>query len=167
MRKGFLLCIPLAALFVFGGCFHIRSRSSVSQQPPSKSLYDIAVPDDFRKEIESLSVGIVVYADKRERAQVYLKMAILSCHHKNPFPDYDGALEELDRYMELDPAGAADDEVLQLRRFLRAITTLQEENEKLDSDVKKLGTEVDEMKESIEKLKSLDIRMEQKRQQVK
>ncbi len=167
MKKGIPFHFVLMALLVLGGCFHFQSRPSDSQQSAKSGLYDIAVPDDIEKEIESLSAGMIVYSTDQERAQVHLKMALLYSHYKNPAPDYSRALEEMSTYTDLDPGGAMTNEILQFKQYLATITAMQKDKKKLESAVIQLRQDVDEMKESIEKLKSLDVMMEEKRRKVK
>jgi hypothetical protein len=116
MKKGVPFCVVLIALLVLGGCHHLQTRSAVSQQSAKSGLYDIAVPDDFQKEIESLLAGIIVYSTELERARVHLKIALLYSHYKNPSPDYSRALEELSTYIDLDPGGAMTNEILQFQQ---------------------------------------------------
>jgi hypothetical protein len=166
MRKGALICGILAVLLLLGGCGHLQSGTLFSQQQEKSGLYDIAIPDDIEKEMESLAAGMIVYSTDQERALVHLKMAVLCSHYKNPSPDYARALEELNIYMDLDPVGATSNEILQFRHYLATIAAVKNDNRKLESTVKELKQDVAGMKETLEKLKSLDVMMEEKRRKV-
>lgn len=166
MIKGLLFCIILMALLVPGGCQHLQSPPFASQQAEKGGLYDIAIPDDIEKEMESLAAGMIIYSTDQERALVHLRMAVLCSHYKNASPDYERALKELETYRDLDPVGAMSNEILQIRNYLEMIITVKNDNEKLRSSVSQLKHDVDDMKESLEKLKSLDVMMEEKRRKV-
>ncbi len=142
--------------------------------------------ENIESEICRLEKVIEDETDSYAKSKVLFHLALLYSHHKNPTPDYERALKKLEEYASINPAEANTDKVLYLRSLLhwieknkiayeklkhgkvrlqtRRIKTLERENEDLRNKNKTLLRENQGMKEVIEKLKYLDIRLEKKRQ---
>jgi hypothetical protein len=149
--------------------------------PRVLSIHDITQPDNFKREIQSLNEQTKITSNDSEKAQIHLKLAALYSHYKNPNPDYSRALSELEEYITLDPEGGKRTDIQNwlaiLQRLKREMQTIKRErktkesfglnNRKLKSEIDRLENEKRLMKETIEKLKHLDIRLEEKRKQVK
>jgi hypothetical protein len=143
-------------------------------QPRVLSIHDVTQPDNFKREIQSLNGQKKITSKDSERAQIHLNLAALHSHYKNPNPDYSRALKELKEYITLDPEGGKRTDI---QNWLAILQTLKRErktkesfglnNKKLKSEIDRLENEKKLMEETIEKLKHLDIRLEEKRRQVK
>ncbi|MCE5195462.1 MAG: hypothetical protein LLF28_08470 [Nitrospiraceae bacterium] len=99
-------------------------------------------------------------SDMDVRAKVHLRLAVLYSSYKNPNPNYYMALKELEAYILLDPDGAKNEEIQNLLGLLREI-------DKAKHKAAQIMRENKELKDTMEKLKALDIKMEQKRKKVK
>ena len=88
-------------------------------------------------------------------------------HYRNGSPDYESALLELAKYASFDPEGADRIEIRNLQAILRDIKLLMDENVMLMGRLNRLLKENEERKLTIEKLKHLDIELEERRRQVK
>jgi vacuolar-type H+-ATPase subunit I/STV1 len=101
------------------------------------------------------------------RAQSHLKLASLYVNHRNPQLDYTRALQEMESYLSLVPAERQTDDFQNWLAVLKEIEKLQTSLEKVQKANRNLRDEVAGLKETIERLKSLDRQMEEKRRLTK
>ncbi len=102
------------------------------------------------------------------------RLALLYSHHKNPAPDFARAENLIKEYIKLNPDDRRLDDATYLLSLLQEINKtkqdcneiLQKENAKLKNENNDLSKENQKMKGIIEELKSLDIRLEEKRQHI-
>ncbi|MFN3740580.1 MAG: hypothetical protein ACK4TF_07915 [Thermodesulfovibrionales bacterium] len=107
------------------------------------------MPENFAgriKEIEESLSGITL--SEEDRALQHLRLAVLLSHYKNPRPDYQRSLKELDLFF----LSARDEDKAVLRNF-----------QSLLKEVIRLDREGKELKKKLELLKSLDLDIEKKR----
>jgi outer membrane protein assembly factor BamD (BamD/ComL family) len=97
------------------------------------------------------------------RAQSHLELAFLYVDHRNPKLNYSRALQEMESYLSLVPAKAQTDDFQNWLGVLQEIEKLKTSLEKVQKANKNLRDEVAVLKETIERLKSLDRQMEEKR----
>ena len=104
------------------------------------------------------------------RAESHLLLAFLYLNHRNPQLNYGRALQEMESYFSLAPAEAPTDDFQNWLAVLKEVGKLQTGLEKAQKANKTLRDEVaglkemnNKMRETIEKLKSLDRQMEEKR----
>jgi hypothetical protein len=104
------------------------------------------------------------------RARSHLRLAFLYVDHRNPQLNYSRALQEMESYLSLAPAGAQTDDVRNWLAVLKEVGKLQTGLEKLQKSNKSLRDEMaglkemnSKMRETIERLTSLDRQMEEKR----
>ncbi|MBI5205173.1 MAG: hypothetical protein HZA11_09670 [Nitrospirae bacterium] len=113
-------------------------------------------PKDFPKEIARLEKIAKTHSDVSVQARAHLQLALLHADHKNPFPDYLRAVKELETFISLEPEGGKADDVQNLLALLKKIELLTKENNRIKEENQKIN-------DVIEKMKSLDIQLEQKR----
>jgi hypothetical protein len=117
--------------------------------------------------------------------ETYYFLALLSSHNNNPAPDYGKAIMNLDRYEELAPLQPNERlEIDYLRNILHEINQLAQLREKheflkgektslldkctlLRQKIDNLNKENQKMKDHIDQLKMLDIRLEQKKRAIR
>jgi hypothetical protein len=104
------------------------------------------------------------------RARSHLRLAFLYVTHRNPQLNYGRALQEMESYLSLAPAEEQTDDVQNWLAVLKEVGRLQTGLEKAQKANKNLRDEVaglkemnNKMKETIERLTSLDRQMEEKR----
>jgi len=104
------------------------------------------------------------------RAQSHLLLAFLYVNHRNPQLNYNRALQEMESYLSLAPAEAKTDDFQNWFAVLKEVGKLQTNLEKVQKANKSLRDEVsglkemnNKMRETIERLTSLDRQMEEKR----
>jgi septation ring formation regulator EzrA len=104
------------------------------------------------------------------RARSHLLLAFLYVNPRNPQLNYSRALQEIESYVSLSPAEAQTDDVQNWLAVLKEVGKLQAALEKVQKANKNLQEEVaglkesnNKMKETIERLTSLDRQMEEKR----
>jgi len=104
------------------------------------------------------------------RAQSHLLLAFLYVNHRNPQLNYSRALQEMESYLSLAPAEAQADDIQNWLAVLKEVGKLQTTLEKAQKANKTLHDEVaglketnSKMRETIERLTSLDRQMEEKR----
>jgi hypothetical protein len=104
------------------------------------------------------------------RAQSHLLLAFLYVNHRNPRLNYSRALQEMESYLSLAPPEAQTDDFRNWFAVLKEVGKLQTGLEKVQKANKSLRDEVaglkemnHKMRETIERLTSLDRQMEEKR----
>lgn len=104
------------------------------------------------------------------RAQSHLLLAFLYVNHRNPRLNYSRALQEMESYLSLAPPEAQTDDFRNWFAVLKEVGKLQTGLEKVQKANKSLRDEVaglkemnNKMRETIERLTSLDRQMEEKR----
>jgi hypothetical protein len=104
------------------------------------------------------------------RAQSHLRLAFLYVNHRNPQLNYNRALQEMESYLSLAPAEAKTDNFQNWIAVLKEVGKLQTGLEEVQKANKSLRDEVTglkemnhKMKETIERLTTLDRQMEEKR----
>jgi len=144
-------------------------------------FYPIPSSENFPEEIAHLESIVEKSADSSVRSGAHLKLAWLYSHHKNPSSDYSRSLKELEAYISLDLERGKTDEiqtwlkVLQSlekaeeksRKLRKHVELLQKENQVIEENRKQLLKENQKLKETIEKLKNLDLWLEEKRKDMK
>lgn len=115
--------------------------------------------------------------------EAYYNLALLYSHHNNVSPDYGKALKALRLYARNLPPGRKKYDVLYLENLLenleglgqirREYAELQIQHQELEKNYAKLRQQLDELiqehratKETIEQLKMLDIKLEQKKRDI-
>ena len=97
------------------------------------------------------------------RAQSHLQLAFLYVNYRNPQLNYARALQEMESYFSLTPGKTQTDDVQNWFAVLKEIGKLQTGMERMQRVNKGLRDEVAGLKETIERLKSLDRQIEQRR----
>jgi hypothetical protein len=101
------------------------------------------------------------------RAQSHLQLAFLYMNYRNPQLNYTRALQEMESYLFLAPARAQTDDFQNWLAVLKEVGKLQTSLEKVQKVNKSLRDEVAVLKETIERLKSLDRQIEERRRLTK
>lgn len=104
------------------------------------------------------------------RAQSHLLLAFLYVNHRNPRLNYNRALREMESYLSFATADAQTDNFQNWLAVLKEVGELQTSLEKVQKANKSLHDEVaglkemnNKMRETIERLTSLDRQMEERR----
>jgi phage tail protein X len=97
------------------------------------------------------------------RAQSHLKLAFLYMDYRNPQLNYTRALQEMESYLSLSPARAQTDDFQNWLAVLKEVGKLQTHLERVQKANKSLRDEVAVLKETIERIKSLDRQIEERR----
>jgi hypothetical protein len=110
------------------------------------------------------------HPDRSVRAQSHLQLAFLYLNYRNPQLNYTRALQEMESYLSLAPAKAQTDDFQNWLAVLREIEKVKTSLEKVQKVNRILRDEVaglkemnNKMRETIERLTSLDRQMEEKR----
>ena len=101
------------------------------------------------------------------RAQSHLQIAFLYMNYRNPQLNYTRALQEMESYLSLSPARAQTDDFQNWLAVLKEVGKLQTRLEKVQKANKGLRDEVAVLKETIERIKSLDRQIEERRRLTK
>jgi hypothetical protein len=101
------------------------------------------------------------------RARSHLKLAFLYVNHRNPQRNYARALREMESYLSLSPAKRQGEDFNNWFAVLKEVGKLQAGLEKAQQANRSLREEAAGLKETIDRLKSLDRQMEEKRKLTK
>ena len=101
------------------------------------------------------------------RAQSHLQLAFLYVNHKNHQLNYSRALQEMENYRSLTPGEVQTDDFQNWLAVLKEVGKLKISLERMQKANKSLSEEVAGLKETIERVKSLDRQMEEKRRLTK
>ena len=163
---------PVLVLILFG-C--ISSRNIIENSPdPVKKKQSTEISTgiqlkahEFPKEIARLEAMISRDADLYSQRKTHLRLAMLYLDNKNPAPNYSHALKELELYVSLDSEGGRRLEIHNLLRALQEIVRLTDENKKIRLKMELAIKENEEIKKTVEELRNLDLRIEERRRQIK
>jgi len=122
---------------------------------------------EFFQETSRLEKRAREHPEASVRAQSQLQLAFLYVNHRNPSLNYTRALQEMEGYFSLTSGKTQTDEVQDWLAVLREVGKLQTSMERMQKVNKSLRDEVADLKETIEKLKSLDRHIEQRRSPTK
>ena len=139
----------------------------------SCSLQGLKKPEEekeFSQEIARLEKLAREHPKTSVLAQSHLQLAFLYVNYRNPQLSYNRALQEMESYLSLAPAGAQTDDFQNWVAVLKEVGRLQTNLERAQKANKSLRDEVaglkemnNKMRETIERLTSLDRQMEEKR----
>ena len=101
------------------------------------------------------------------RARSHLRLAFLYVNHRNPQLNYPRALQEIESYLSLAAGKRQTDDVQNWLAVLKEVEKLQTGLERMQKVNRNLRDEVAGLKETIERLKSLDRQMEERRRLTK
>lgn len=119
------------------------------------------------EEIERLEAMVPVNTDLSFQRKAHFRLALLYLDNKNTKPNYITALKELEIYIKIDSEGGKRPEIQGLLTALREVGRLSEENKKIKVKTEQLLKENAEIKKTVEELKTLDLKIEERRRQSK
>lgn len=141
--------IVLLAVIWFAGC---ATKSVVTVTGPEKQFQDAAVSVKEKRFKEAAAYYNKIMADAPDSplaANALFELALINAHHDNPQRDYAQAIRSFVEFIKRYPGSRRKDEARTWISVLKTIQELKKENEHLN--------------QSIEQLKRLDIRHEEKR----
>ncbi|HDL07110.1 MAG TPA: hypothetical protein ENG35_00015 [Desulfobacteraceae bacterium] len=187
-KKMIIYALLIVISFLASGCAFVGKNNIESKHHTVEpDFYSVLQTDCIECEITRLKNVIKTGSDPSLVGKSFLHLAFLYSSNKNVNPNYRLALEMLKKYDELKPEHKKKCFVSYLKSLLQQIsenknlsdtlngqiTALKKEYSKSESKnrllkmkCKKLSKENHEMQEVIEKLKYLDIRLEEKRRKV-
>lgn len=171
MSNNFLIKIVLL-LMLTPGC---ASRQIIETPPESvqqKQLTEIQAEQELQpvailEEIERLEAMVPVNTNLSFQRKAHLRLALLYLDRKNTKPNYITALKELEIYIKIDSEGGKRPEIQSLLTALREVGRLTEESKKIKAKTEQLLKENTEIKKTVEELKTLDLKIEERRRQAK
>jgi len=129
---------------------------------------------EFVQETSRLEKLAREHPEPSVRAQSHLKLAFLYVNWRNPRLNYTRALQEMESYLTLSPSKVQTDDFQNWFVVLRELGHLSKDRiglqtslEKVQKENKNLHNEVANLREMIERLKTLDRKMEEKRGLIK
>lgn len=129
---------------------------------------------EFLQEISRLKKLAREDPETSVRAKSHLKLAFLYVNSRNPRLNYSRALQEMESYLSMAPDKVQKDDFQNWLAVLRemgklqaALNKVQEANIHLRNEVTTLKETSNNMIETIERLKTLDCQMEEKRSFIK
>lgn len=161
IKKARLLLI-LGFLFLVPGC---------ATPPPDTQgsfLIPLTAPTDFPAEIARLQQVADSYSSGATiQTMPHLELALLYSHYKNPHPDYDKAIEELETFIFLDATHGNSEQVQNFYNMLKQLQEAKNQNKDMRASVQLLSEENQRLKQTLEELKKLDRQVEGKRRSMK
>ena len=118
---------------------------------------------EFYQETSRLEKSAREHPDTSVRAQSHLQLAFLYVNYRNPQLNYARALQEMESYFSLTPGKAQTEEERDWLAVLKEVGKLQSGLERMQRANKSLRDEVAGLKETIERLKTLDRQIEERR----
>lgn len=159
LKKVIKLLILLLALIMLSQCAGAHKEGIPS--------YSKVKPDNLSNDIGRLEEIVKNNTDSSMLAKAHFQLALLYSSYKNPNPNYQQALKELEVYISLNPSGEVSEGIQNLLSILRELDKIIEDNKKIKQQNSLLIRESKGLKESVEQLKNLDIKMEEKKKKVK
>jgi hypothetical protein len=151
-------------------------------------IRETAAPEYFVAEENRLTTQIYYASDPDVLSDLYASRARLRVRADNPHPDYRGALRDFESSLNLNPEPGKAGDIVDWIAALRRINALEldtgnikakyEQSEhqnrtltgnvaQLEKTVEQLEKKEKELRKSIEELQSLELQMEQRRQQLR
>lgn len=174
---------------IFGAC--VPYQRAVKDVLPSRSIFETGISDEeIPAEIERLKKLTEDKTGKAVSVGVYLRLAVLYSSYKNEGPDYVSALAALEKYKAVYNGGGNESEINTLHSLLlrvqhlsdnKSVKRLRSNNRALikksraltkhNKDLLQQNNELiinnKALKETIEKLGAIDLKLEQKRKSYK
>lgn len=150
MKRSYLLPLFFFIMLDVLGCSQKQNMGTVDHIPVIGLEETIAGLEKSAEENKDLDV----------KARIHLELAGLYYQSHGAQCNYGKALEELEKYVLLAPHKSNSDEIRNLLAILREVNNQKKNNLLLKEEISRL-------KETINKLNSLDIKMEMKREKVK
>lgn len=141
--------IVLLAIILFFGC---ATTSVVTVTGPEKQFQDAVVSVKEKRFKEAVAACNKIMADSPDSplaADALFELALINANHDNPQRDYAQATRTFSEFLKRYPKNRRADEAQTWISVLRSVQELKKQNEHLS--------------ESIEELKQLDIRHEERR----
>jgi len=145
------------------------------------NYFDVGEKEGIGKEIIRLEKDIDQHPENSGKYEPYFHLALLYAHYTNPTPDYPRALSMFEKFLVLDPDSLKKDEVLYMKALVQEVVETDKErmrmankaakhkqNNKILRDRNaKLIVENQKLQDAIEKLKLLELMLENKRLNLK
>ena len=145
------------------------------------NYFDVQGKEAMAKEILRLEKVIEEAPENSKKPGPYLHLAILYSHYNNPAPNYPRSLRMFEKFLVLDPDSLENGEVLYMKTLVEALVEtdrkrvqtvdkagkLRRKNKRLKDENAKIVEENKELKDAIEKLKLLELMLEEKRLNLK
>jgi len=161
----------LYIVFLSGGCM---------VKPPfvcHPDYFGTIEKESIGKEISRMEATLDQARENSDEADIYLRLALLYSHYDNPAPNYRRSLSMLEKYLARNPHNPKNGEILYMKRLLQALTAaekkkknkekeaklMKQKNEELLSTNAELTAEKQELQNTIQNLRLLDIMLEEKR----
>lgn len=182
INKYYLVCFFISSCVTFGAC--VPSQKALKDTLPLSSIFEIGISGgEIQAEIARLKDLTEDKTGKAVSIDVYLRLAVLYSGYRNEERDYSSALSALEKYMAVYSRGGNESEINSFHSLLLKIRHLSEDkrhervisnnsaliqrNSALTKQNKELIENIEAMKETINKLGSIDLKMEQKRKSYK
>jgi chromosome segregation ATPase len=146
---------------LFGGCSYFMN----SAKTPSTSPGPAPAGKKYSREIVELNKTVRQNAKPAETKQAHLELAHLYSDHKNPRRNYQKALEHLKAYAALEDSGT-DEQTLNWMATLKEIKRLSEEMAQVQTDLEKLNKEKLALKRTNHKLAREEIKLREKNREL-
>lgn len=145
------------------------------------NYFDVQGKEAIAKEIFRLEKAIEQAPENSRKSAPYFHLAILYSHYNNPAPNYPRSLSMFEKFLVLDPNSLKNEEVLYMKTLVKALVEadrkrmhtadtaakFKQKNKKLKDANAKIIEENQELKDAIEKLKLLELMLEEKRLNLK
>lgn len=133
--------------------------------------YDNLHPSVYQKEVEKLQGMVQTSREPVTLAKAHLRLAFLYSDYRNPAPDYDSALKELEAFISLDPSGGKQIHFQNWLRLLKEIAETERGNKDLKEKLEQLkeGKALLESRndETTEQLRNEIARLEKENNEIK
>lgn len=180
--RHYAICFFISICLIFGAC--VPFQKSIKGALPPRSIFETGISaEEVQAEIERLKNLTEDKTGKAVSVDIYLRLAVLYSSYRNEEPDYISALSALEKYMAVYSRGGNESEINNLHSLLLRIRYLSEDkrherlisnnsaliqkNSALTKQNKELIINNEAMKETIEKLGTIDLKLEQKRKDYK
>lgn len=145
------------------------------------NYFDVQGKEAIGKEIIRLEKAIDQDPENPRKSASYFHLALLYSHYNNPTPNYPRSLRMFEKFLVLDPDSLKNEEVLYIKSLVQKLVEidkkrmnvankaakLKRNNNKLKDTNAKIVEENQELQDAIEKLKLLELMLEEKRLNLK
>ncbi len=119
------------------------------------------------KEIIRLETTMYQETENSRKSAANFQLALLYAHYNNPTPDYPLSLSMFEKYLLSNPDSPKKDEALYMKNLLEELIETDMERKQMENKAAMLKQSNQNLQDTIDRLRLLDLRLEKKRLNIK
>ena len=160
--KYIYFCIASLIFLSLSGCVALekimKPPSETSRQRLSRKTQELLHKGDYESALKENQKVLFSHGSTEDKDLALFNIGVIYAHAGNPKKNYGKSLSSFKKMTE-------DYQQSPLFEQAKILTTILQENEKLDQTIGKLNKEIEKLNQMIEKSKQVDIEIEEKKRE--